>query len=54
MQKNQIRDSQGRKMSKSLGNVIDPLHVIDGVNLETLRDGLRASNLGKAEIERYV
>ncbi|RUS22107.1 hypothetical protein BC937DRAFT_90361 [Endogone sp. FLAS-F59071] len=49
-----IRDSQGRKMSKSLGNVIDPLHVIDGVNLETLRDGLRASNLGKAEIERSL
>ena len=29
-----IRDKYGRKMSKSLGNVIDPLHVINGITLE--------------------
>ncbi|RUS29687.1 hypothetical protein BC938DRAFT_480372, partial [Jimgerdemannia flammicorona] len=41
-------------MSKSLGNVIDPLHIIDGVSLETLKEGLRASNLAKAEVYRSL
>jgi valyl-tRNA synthetase len=29
-----VRDALGRKMSKTLGNVIDPLEVIDGCTLE--------------------
>jgi valyl-tRNA synthetase len=29
-----VRDAHGRKMSKTLGNVIDPLHVIEGISLE--------------------
>lgn len=31
-----ICDSQGRKMSKSLGNVVDPLHLIHGASLDKL------------------
>ncbi|RCI06467.1 hypothetical protein CU098_011490 [Rhizopus stolonifer] len=45
-----VRDAQGRKMSKSLGNVIDPLHVIEGVSLQSMKDSLRTSNLPQKEI----
>ncbi|OZJ06269.1 hypothetical protein BZG36_00790 [Bifiguratus adelaidae] len=47
-----VRDSQGRKMSKSLGNVIDPLHIIHGVSLDTMIQNLEASNLSKTEQQR--
>lgn len=47
-----VRDKEGRKMSKSLGNVIDPLEVINGCSLQSLQDRLLAGNLPAKEIER--
>ncbi|KAI1653624.1 tRNA synthetases class I-domain-containing protein [Daldinia decipiens] len=47
-----VRDSEGRKMSKSLGNVIDPLDVISGIPLETLHEKLAMGNLHPSEVEK--
>ena len=35
-----VRDSQGRKMSKTLGNGIDPLEIIDQYGADSLRFSL--------------
>lgn len=39
-----VRDAQGRKMSKSLGNGIDPLEVIDKYGADALRYALATGN----------
>ena len=39
-----VRDSQGRKMSKSLGNGIDPVEVIDQYGADALRFTLVTGN----------
>jgi valyl-tRNA synthetase len=46
-----IRDAHGRKMSKTLGNVIDPIDVIEGATLEKLHGQLLSGNLPQHEIE---
>ncbi|KAL1311633.1 hypothetical protein AAFC00_001743 [Neodothiora populina] len=46
-----IRDSEGRKMSKSLGNVIDPVDIMDGITLQELHDKLLAGNLDPKEVK---
>ncbi|MBL7171188.1 MAG: valine--tRNA ligase [Candidatus Omnitrophica bacterium] len=46
-----VRDRQGRKMSKSLGNVIDPLDVIDKYGTDSFRLSLaQMSTLGGQDI----
>lgn len=47
-----IRDKYGRKMSKTLGNVVDPREIIDGAKLESLIDKLYQGNLDPKEIEK--
>mmetsp|Transcript_117662 Transcript_117662/g.374914 ORF Transcript_117662/g.374914 Transcript_117662/m.374914 type:complete len:1058 (-) Transcript_117662:344-3517(-) len=47
-----VRDAHGRKMSKSLGNVIDPIEVIEGIELEQLHLKLYEGNLPEKEIEK--
>ncbi|XP_064649994.1 valine--tRNA ligase-like [Lineus longissimus] len=47
-----VRDAHGRKMSKSLGNVIDPLDVVSGITLEALHKTLEDSNLDPKEIAK--
>ncbi len=52
-----VRDASGQKMSKSKGNVLDPLDIIDGIDLESLVTK-RTSNLMQdhkaAEIEKQT
>ena len=44
-----IKDSQGRKMSKSIGNVIDPMDLINGASLNELKKRIVESNLSEKE-----
>jgi flagellin len=48
-----VRDSQGRKMSKSLGNGIDPLEIIDKYGADALRLTLITGNAPENDMRFY-
>ena len=48
-----VRDGEGQKMSKSKGNVIDPLDVIDGISLEALLKK-RSSNMMQPHLAEKI
>ena len=47
-----VRDEEGQKMSKSKGNVLDPLDLIDGVDLETLVAKATSNMMDPRQAER--
>lgn len=49
-----VRDSQGRKMSKSLGNGIDPLEIIDQFGADALRFTLITGNSPGNDMRFYM
>ena len=48
-----IRDEQGQKMSKSKGNVLDPIDLIDGIDLEALV-AKRTEGLMQPQLEKKI
>lgn len=48
-----VRDGQGRKMSKSLGNGIDPLEVIEKYGADSLRFSLLTGNAAGSDMRFY-
>ncbi|MDA9919146.1 valine--tRNA ligase [Porticoccaceae bacterium] len=48
-----IRDEQGQKMSKSKGNVLDPLDMIDGIDIESLLEK-RTGNMMQPQLAQKI
>lgn len=48
-----VRDSHGDKMSKSKGNVLDPIDLIDGIDLETLLEK-RTSGMMQPQLAKKI
>lgn len=49
-----VRDAHGKKMSKSVGNVIDPVWVIEGRDLPFMQEQLKSGNIDYKDLEKAL
>lgn len=49
-----VRDAHGRKMSKSLGNAIDPIDIVEGISLEALIEKIKTYPVPESHLPKVL